>query len=226
MTSHIKHLIIAGLVAVVVCAVAWKAFAFYGNKAHDDRVLAEQTVKEDLEKAKVQAAATASDKQALQGQLTALAASNDALRRDMAALRSELANQRSKNDSMAPSDLSAHWSMLIGLPGEVTPAANGILATLPAAHATVNQLEEIPVLKGEKKKIADDSAKKDDAIAQALKTLGSTTAELDTCKNHTVPDAKKACDKEISEVKAKARKRNLFVAIVAAVGGFILRTKI
>lgn len=225
MTPHIKHLLIAALVAVVVLGSVWKVLAHMDGKAHDEVTLAQQTLKEDLEKAKLQAFATASDKQALQGQLNALAASNDALRRDLATLRSQLANQRQANDAMAPSDLSAHWGELINMPGQIQPAPGGFNVTLAAGHATVNQLEEIPVLKAEKQKLVDNSAEKDKTLAQAKKTLESTEVELATCKK-TVKDADDLCKKQVAEVKASGRKRNLVVAVLAAIGGVLIRGKI
>lgn len=226
MSPHIKHLLIAALVAVVVLGVTWKVLAHFDGKAHDARVLAEQTLKEDLDKAKVQAAATASDKQALQGQLSALTASNDALRRDLASLRAQLANQRQQNDAMAPDALSARWSMLIGTPaGEVTPAANGLNVTLPAAHQTVNQLEEIPVLKAEAQKTAANSSQKDATIGRLQTVQLDLENELATCKK-TVADSGKLCDAKVAEQKAKARKRNVVVAVLAAIGGFLIRSKI
>lgn len=227
MTSHVKHLLIAALIAAVVLLAAWKYFAFAGNVAHDQKVLAEEKLKNDLDTAKVQAAATATDKASLQTQLNALQASNTAMRQELASLRTQLANQRQVNDSLAPDALSTRWSMLLGLPStEITPSASGIVASVPAAHQTVNALEEIPVLQSEKAKLEENSGIKDAAIAQAQKTLASAELELDTCKNHTVPDAQLACKAEVAEVKAKARKRNIVVAVLAVIFGFAVRAKI
>ena len=225
MSPHIKHLAIAALVAVVVLLCVWKVIAYAGNTAHDARVLAEAQLKEDLEKAKVQAQATAQDKQALQGQLNALAASNDALRRDLASLRAQLADQRARNDSLAPDALSERWSMLLGLPGQIQPSAGGIVASLPAAHATVNQLEEIPILKAEAQKTAANSSQKDATIGRLQAVQLDLENELATCKK-TVADSAKLCDAKVSEQKAKGRKRNVVVAVLAAVGGFLIRSKI
>jgi DNA repair exonuclease SbcCD ATPase subunit len=225
LSAHIKHLVIAALVAVVVLVGAWKWFAYAGNLAHDRKVLAEATLKEDLDKAKVQAAATKADNTALQGQLNALAASNAALQRDLASLRSQLANQRQADNAMAPDALSLRWSDMIGTPGQVQPNAGGFNVSLAAGHETVSQLEEIPVLRKEKAGIEQDSAKKDAAIAQAQKALGSTADELATCKK-TVLDADALCKATMAEVKAKNRKRNIMLSVLAAIGGFLLRSKI
>jgi hypothetical protein len=221
-----KHLIITVLISAVLLLSAWKYFAFAGNISHDQKVLAEAQLKEDLDKAKVQAAATKSDNEALQGQLNALQASTAALQRELATLRSQLANQRQADAAMAPDALSLRWSMLIGLPAaEVTPAANGMSVSLPAAHQTVSQLEEIPVLKAEKAQIEANSAQKDVAMVQAQKALGSTADELATCKK-TVLDSDALCKVTVAEVKAKNRKRNIVISVLAAIGGFLLRSKI
>lgn len=226
MSAHVKHLLIAALIAAVVLGVTWKLIASSDQQAHDKKILAEEQLKKDLDTAKIQAQATATDKAALQAQLNALSASNAALQRDLATLRLQLANQRQVNDSLAPDALSTRWSMLIGVnPAEITPSANGIVASVPAAHATVNALEEVPVLKAEKAKLEENSGLKDTALAQAQKTLVSTSAELDTCKA-TFVDAQAVCKAQIAEVKSKARKRNIVLSVLAAIGGFLLRSKI
>ena len=225
MSTHIKHLAIAGLFAAVILLGTWKYFAYAGNLAHDQKVLAEATLKEDLDKAKVQADATKADNDALQGQLNALAASNAALQRDLASLRAQLANQRQADNAMAPDALSLRWSDLLGTPGQVQPNAGGFNVTLAAGHGTVSQLEEIPVLRKEKAGIEHDSAKKDDALTQAKKALGSTADELATCKK-TVLDSDALCKVIMAEAKAKDRKRNIVISVLAAIGGFLLRSKI
>lgn len=204
MTAHVKHLIIAGLVALVVLLVTWKVLAHMGNIAHDQNILAQQQVVEDLEKAKLQATATKADNTLLQQKMDGLTASNSALQRDVAGLRTQLAAQRDHDATLPPSELAARWNMLIGI-GQVTPAANGLMADLPAAHATVDQLEQLPEKVAELQKLTANSAEKDGTIAQAVKTLGDTQAELSTCKA-TIPDMKTACDKKVSDVKAQARK--------------------
>src|SRR5690349_12689219 len=126
---------------------------------------------------------------------------------------------------MPPDALSLRWSDLIGQPGGVQPGNAGFNVTLQAGHATVNALEEIPILKAEKAQIEANSAQKDVAMAQAQKALGSTADELATCKK-TVLDADALCKVQIAEVKAKNRKRNIVVAVLAAIFGFAVRAKI
>lgn len=220
MTAHVKHLIIAGLVAAVVLLVTWKVLAHMGNIAHDQNVLAQQQVKEDLEKARLQANATKADNTLLQQKMDSLTASNEGLKRDVTGLRTQLAAQRDHDATLPPSELADRWNMLIGLQG-VTPAANGLVADLPAAHATVDQLEQLPEKVAEIQKLTANSLVKDGALDQAVKTLGSTQAELNTCKTVTVPDMAKACDRKVSDVKDQARKgkfKAFFYGAVAAIG--------
>lgn len=222
MTAHVKHLIIAGLVAVVVLLVTWKVLAHMGNIAHDQSVLAQQRVVEDLEKARLQASATKADNTLLQQKMDSLTASNTALQRDVAGLRTQLAAQRNRDAALPPTELAARWNMLIGI-GQVTPAANGLTADLPAAHATVDQLEQLPEKTAEIQKLTANSLEKDGAIAQAVKTLGDTQTELATCKA-TIPDLKTACDKKVSDVKAQARngKFKAFIGGALAAIGLLL----
>lgn len=225
MSLHLKHLLIAALIAAVVLVSAWKYFAFAGNVAHDQRVLAEEKLKNDLDTAKIQAQATATDKAALQAQLNALQASNAALQRDLATLRAQLANQRQQDAAMPPDALSLRWSGLINLPGQIQPSGTGFNVTLEAGHETVREIEEIPVLQAEKAKLEENSGLKDTTLAQAKKTLASTSVELDTCKA-TVVDAQAACKAQIKEIQAKNKKRNIVVAVLAAIFGFAVRSKI
>lgn len=205
MTAHVKHLIIAALIAVVVLVGAWKILAYEGNIAHDQKTIAEEKLKNDLAIAKTQAQTTATSTIALQQQIAGLTASNNALQRDLASLRATLDQQRGKDAQMPPTELATRWNMLIGV-GQIKPSTDGMTADLPAAHATVDQLEEIPVLRKEKADIQANSLLKDATLTQAQKTLFDTQTELGTCKNNTIPDMKTACDKQIKDLKAQARK--------------------
>jgi len=204
-SAHVKHLVIAALVAAVVLVGVWKILAYEGNIAHDQKTIAEEKLKNDLAIAKTQAQNTAASTAAFQQQIAGLTASNNALSHDVAALRASLDQQRGKDAQMPPSELATRWNMLLGV-GQIKPSADGMTADLPAAHETVSQLEEIPVLRKEKADIEANSSLKDQTLIQAQKTLLDTQTELGTCKNVILPDTTKACQKEIADLKAQARK--------------------
>ena len=226
MNRHVKHLIIAVLVAAVVLLGTWKVLAYMGNISHDQNVLAQQKLKTDLETAKIQAQATKADTILLQQKIDGLTASNLALQRDVAGLRKALADQRTTDAQLDPRGLATRWNEILGV-GQIKFSPDGLTADLPAAHATVDQLEQLPEKVQEIQKLTENSAQKDEALTQYQKTLLSTTAELDTCKKVTVLDMKMACDKENKDLKAQARKSKLkaFLYGAAAALGVLLGVK-
>lgn len=222
LSPHLKHVILGFILAVVVLAVSWKVVSHLDGVAHDQAVLAKAKLDADLQLAKTQAAQTQTDKTALQNQLNSLVASNAQLQASVAALRSQLANQRKTDATLAPDALAARWGTLLSLPPtEIKPTADGLLASAVAAHATVDALEELPVLKQEEKEAIANSADKDSVIQSQKKVIADSETELLTCKK-TITDQDTACKKEIKAVKAAARKHNFMSALGAFIGGFVL----
>jgi hypothetical protein len=99
------------------------------------------------------------------------------------------------------------------------------LADLPAAHATVADLEGLSALKSELKLTQDNSALKDSTIDQQVKVLSDTKAELLTCQR-TQTDATRLCKAQVAEAKATARKHTIWWAVGAFVGGLITGRKL
>lgn len=210
-----KQLAIVIVVAMVVLLIIHKIVAHFDGVAHDRLVLAQQQVKEDLDKAKLQASQSNVDAAALQSQINTLYASNQALRDSIAQLRSQLTAQRQKDASMPPSDLANRWHTLVP-DGQIKPVPDGLLADITASHSTVSALEEIPVLKSEKEKVEKNSSLKDETIARALKMRDDKQSELTTCQQ-IVRDDEKRCNDKISDIKHKALKHTFW----GTVGGFI-----
>lgn len=224
LTPHVKHLIIAGAIAIVIIVVTWKVIAYAGGIAHDQRVLAEEKLANDLAVAKVQAVASAAASADLQQKLDAQTAATARLQADILKLRSDLAVQRDRDAQLPPDALAVRWQGLIGK-GVVASAPGGLLADLPAAHETVSELEELPVLREEKAKVEAVSAGKDQTIMSAQNLVTAVKSELSTCQQ-TVKDADAVCKAKMAEGKAAQRKRNIIIAIASAVGGFLLRGRL
>lgn len=222
--SHKKHLIIAAMVVVVVPVLAWKVIAYEGGIAHDQRILAEEKLKNDLAIAKTQAQATAADTALLQQQVASLQASNNALRTTLAKLDADLANRRQQDAALPPDALAARWLALVGK-GQITPQPQGLLADDVASHATVDQLERLPVVEEKLNETVANSAVKDAALKSTEKVLGDVRAELDTC--HAVQkDSDAVCKAKLDEQKAKYRKRMGIIGAIGAILGYIVRGKI
>jgi hypothetical protein len=100
-----------------------------------------------------------------------------------------------------------------------------LLADLAASHATVAQLEELPVLRQELKQTQADAALKDKSIAQAVVTLAGKDAELVTCKKIQT-DADTVCAAKLKEQAAVARKRSLWYSVGAFIGGILAGRKL
>jgi Tfp pilus assembly protein PilO len=93
MTTHIKHVLIVVLAGVSVLLLAWKLAAYQEGQNHDQKILAEERLKNDLAVAQVQAQASAANNADLQQKLSASAASTNALRVEVAQLRQALTAQ-------------------------------------------------------------------------------------------------------------------------------------
>lgn len=219
LTAHVKHLLIAGIAAAVLLLSTWKLIAHFDQVDHDQVVLAQQQLKQDQQQAKAQAGTTATDTAALQKQVAALQQSNNALQASLSDLEAQLASQRQKDATASPEALSARWRGLLGT-GQITATPAGLTADLPAAHATVDQLEQLPVVQQELKDEKANSTQKDVVLAGDEKLLNDVKAELATCQKVQV-DADALCKAQVKEVKAQARKHSLMYAIGAFIGGLI-----
>lgn len=224
LTPHLKHIILAVLIAAVVLLVAWKVIAYEGGIAHDQRVLAEERLKNDLAVAKVQADASKAAQSDLDQKLAASNAAVARLSTEVAQLRNDLATRRQQDAALAPPELAARWQGLIGK-GVVTAAPGGILADDAASHETVSELEELPVLRQENKKISDVSATKDTTLISAQNLVTATKDELTTCKK-TIVDADAVCTAKLKEQAAKARKRSILYAVGSFIGGILFGRKL
>jgi hypothetical protein len=130
--------------------LALAAFSFYGYSkainawdAHEQRL-------DNVAQQKVVADATTN--QQLASQLVTLKANFDATQKanqaQITLLLSQLKAQQVKDAALPLPDLGSRWSVLLNLPPaaiEATPD-NKLTLTSDAAHATVNALEELPVL--------------------------------------------------------------------------------
>jgi len=226
LSPHVKHLIIAALVAVVVLGVTWKVIASQDQRDHDKVVLAQHQLELDAKTQKAAENQAQTDKLAYDSVKAQMASQNAQLLGQIASLRASLQAQQDRDRALPPSELAErHIGLIGGVPGDVTPAANGILMTIPAARQTVVMLEEIPsdraTIKGQEQLIANEKTE----LSSLQTALTSSGAALDACKA-TQSSAALACKAELAEVKASARKRNIVIAVLAAVGGFLLRTRI
>jgi hypothetical protein len=223
LSLHIKHVLLGLLIAGVLILGLYKIVSWQEGKASQQKVLAEEQLKNDLAIAKVQAANTATDTTALQQQIQQLSQSNQQLAISLASLKANLSQQQQKDATATPSDLSLRWRQLAGT-GAITPQGQALLVDMPAAHATVSQLEQLPVLQAEIQQTQATSSQKDLALTATNKVLGDTQAQLVSCQK-VAADSDAVCKAEIAQKVAAARKHGIWAAVGSFIGGILLGRK-
>lgn len=224
LSTHLKHILIGILIAFTLVFCLYKYVSWQEGKASQQKVLAEEQLKNDLAIAKVQAATTATDTAALQQQIQSLSQSNQQLAVSLASLKANLSQQQQKDATASPSDLSLRWRQLAGT-GAITPQGQALLVDLPAAHATVDQLEQLPVLQAELQQTQATSSQKDLALSASMKLSNDIQNQLLSCQKVT-QDADAVCKAEIKQKVAAARKHGIWFTVGSFVAGVLLGRKI
>lgn len=220
-----KHLALALIIAGACLLVAFKLVAHFDGVAHDERVIAEEKLKQDQAAQKAADLQAVKDRQAYDALKSQLDLQNAALRSQITTLMTALASRQNQDRALPPSELAQRWTELIGgVPGDIKPLPDGLLAPLPAARQTVVLLEEIPVdrqtIGNQEKIIANDKAE----LSSLQTAFSSTQDALDACRKTQVSqDA--ACKAAIAEVKASARKRSIWYSVISFVAGAIWGNK-
>ena len=173
-----------------------------------------------------QAAEVASELAQAKAQLadyeTALAAStkqNATLTEAIASRNQTVIVQQQKDATLPPSQLATRWQGLVNNTG-VETAVNGYAVTEEAAIATVEQLEQVPVLTQNLKDVTTEEAglQTDVNDANALISSGKlTVAGLQL----QLTDQDKSCTASINALKANDNKSKLKWFGIGYVSGFI-----
>jgi hypothetical protein len=226
MTPHVKHLIIAGLVVASVLGITWKVIASQDQQAHDKVVLAEHQLQLDQSAQKAAETQAQTDSKAYQALKQQMDVQNAALNGQIALLRASLSDRQARDAALPVPELGERLSELVGaVPGDVKALPDGLSLTTAASRKTVQMLEEVPV---SREVIANDEKILTNTkleLASVQTALTSSETALNACKT-TAVSADLACKAQISQEKAKGRKRNIIIAIVAAIFGFGARGQI
>lgn len=191
---------------VATLSVAQAASAAAAAKVQSDETLIEQ------------------QKEANDALTAKLTTANAVLAQADAALTAALAKQQKADAAMTPPETVQRWNTLVPAAG-VTLTPNGITLPSVGATATVQELEEVPVLRGE---LSNSSAEKKNVDALLL----SSTQQVSTL-NIAVGDLKvqvakddAACKEEIKVQHDKditaAHKRETWIAVVGTILGYAL----
>lgn len=226
MSSHIKHLLIAALIAAVVLGVTWKLIASSDQQAHDRNVIAQEQLKHDQSAEKAALVQAQTDRAASDAIISQKDAQISVLIGQNRQLMAALSARQAQDSTLPLPELGQRLETLVGaIPGDVKPLPDGLSLNTSASRKTVILLEEVPA---DREKIANQDqiiAATGAKLTSVQTALGSAETALEACQKTQV-SADAACKAQIDEVKANARKRNVILSVLAAIGGFILRSKI
>jgi len=146
-------------------------------------------------------------------------AANAQLVASMANRNKTLVVQQAVDAKATPTDLATRWETLTNTTG-IVDTSSGFTVPQTSAVETVQQLEQVPVLKqnltDETTKETNDNAaltKANDLIAQGKIAVNGLTLELS--------DQTKSCTAQVSAVQATAKKKTLKTFFAGFVAGFI-----
>jgi hypothetical protein len=213
------------VLALIVAGILW--FSLGKIEAviarHDEATLKATTLlaTNDATKNAALAAQAAVDKAAYAALAAKVDAENAALVNANASLAAALTKQQKVDATLPPTELVARWNTLVpAASAAVTP--EGI--TLPAlgATATVEQLEQLPVLQTE---LSNSNAEKQNVDALLLSSNGEVSV-LNTQIGQlqkTIVDDKAQCTDQLKVQADKAHKRERWYAVIGAILGFAIR---
>jgi len=216
-----ERLVLAGIAAVLL----WFAVGHVESiiAKHDDANLLQAKITAQSQAEKTEALAAQATAQAEQYKELAakVQQQNSALVTANTQLATALAQQQHTDSTLPPSELANRWSTLVPQ-AKPTVTATGIAVDTPSAIATVQALEQVPVLTAQ---VANQS--KELSNAQALVTAeGDQVKTLNTevgSLNLQLADNQKVCDarvKVVTDAARKSKRRWLYAGMVL---GFIGR---
>lgn len=218
-----QALIIAVLAGLLIWFLAGKVESAIA--AHDNATLAAQQVVTAAQVKANQALAAQVAEQAAQYKTLAdtVEKQNAALEQANVSLATALTKQQKTDTTLTLPDLATRWNTLIPATVGGLSVNNGQLAiTDTAAHATVNELERVPVLQGELTNSQSEKINVD-------KLLTASTAQVDTLNSSVkglslqITDNDKVCKDQLSVVTADARKSKRKWFYAGFITGFIAR---
>ena len=226
------HETILGL--VLAAAVIWGVSGKVENIMyhHDNAAESQAQIVATAQAQKDAALATQAAQQAEQYKELSdkVAAQNAALEQANITLATALAKQQHTDDTMPLPELAQEWTKLVpGMaPNGITFALdpNGqITLTDDAAHKTVDQLEQVPVLTQELSNSKQSEQNTDTLLGASQKQVTDLNSEVSGL-NLQLADNQKVCTAQIAVVKADAAKAKRRWFLTGLVLGFLGRSAI
>jgi hypothetical protein len=191
--------------------------------AHDNANLTQVKVVAQSQADKTAALAAQVEQQSAQYQAlaTKLDAQNAALVAANTQLATALAQQQRTDAGLPPSELAQRWNTLVPS-ANVTVSTNGETLPTSGAIATVQSLEQVPVLQ---KQLGNTQ----DELKSAQQLLGLSQNENTTLNsevsslNVQLKDNQTVCNQQIAVIKAEGRRSKRRWFAIGFVSGFITR---
>ena len=193
---------------------------------HDSASLQQATTVANANAAKTQTLAETAQKQAEEYAVLSAHdhAENIALEQVNAQLSVALA-QRQKTDASLPTpELANRWTVLVPQ-AKPTVTATGLAVDNVGAIATVQQLEQVPVLQTELSNTKVQLTNVDTLLTASTGQIVTLNSEVSSLRLQQVDDAK-VCTAQIAVVKVEARRSKRRWFIIGYVAGFISRQAI
>lgn len=213
---------------IIIVIIAISVWFGYGKIAdmiaqHDNAALQQAKLVTDsqlkaTQAQAVQVAADEAQREALQAKLEAMNAQLVAANTSLAAA---LVNRQKTDATLPVTDLAARWNTLVPLAMPTVTSA-GLVVSQPGAVATVQALEQVPVLKQE---LANETTLKqnDDQLLTADNTSIVDLNKRVDGLNLLITDKDKQCTAQVAVVKAEATKSKRRWFIIGFVAGFVTR---
>jgi len=216
-----ERLVLAGIAVVLL----WFAVGHVESiiAKHDDANLLQAKITAQSQAEKTEALAAQATAQAEQYKELAakVQQQNSALVTANTQLATALAQQQHTDSTLPPSELANRWSTLVPQ-AKPTVTATGIAVDTPSAIATVQALEQVPVLSAQlgNERTQLESTQKLLGLSQnETVTLGNEVSSL----NLQLKDNQTVCNQQIAVVKAEARRSKRRWFVIGYVAGFLSR---
>jgi hypothetical protein len=215
-----ERLIIVTLILIFLSYVAYKGFdlaSTYENHKVQVDTATLNAQKQQTNAQLAQAQATLTDYQNAFKQATQ---QNAALAATIASRNTALTNQQQEDTKLTPSELAQRWQTLIGNSG-VSNTQGGYLLTDDAALDTMEQIEQVPVLK---LNLTDETTKEQNdqkalAVANNLVTQGDGVVQG---LQKELTDQQNTCKAQIAQANAQAIKGKAKWFGIGVIVGFVL----
>jgi len=230
------------IIAFVIAATLWWGYGKYAQIRldHDNAALKQAQVVTDAQaKANQQLAQQVAadkaqsdaDKAALQALSDKVTAQNQQLVAGTAALATALVKQQKTDATLPIPDLVSRWAQLApdtDFSGAID-SGNNVKVTPSNALATVQTLEQVPVLKQQLANETTEKQNDDQLLALANKSIADLNTQVTTLNLSVVgaqkldADHQAQCQEQVKVVKDEARKSKRRWFIAGYVAGFVSR---